>query len=225
MLQIASDYQPTHIVNGGDGLDCGAVSRHRKDEGPRATEGLRIMKDAEAYRAEVLGPLEQFDADLTYIEGNHEAWLEQLLDETPGLEGAVSIDSLLKLTEKGWTLRRQGSVTTIGGKLHFLHGDTVRGLHHAKWAVEAYGRSVIYGHFHTSQRYTKHNAIDATDIHRGFAIGCLCQRDPRYSKNVPNKWSQSFALIDEDAKTGQFQVNEIEISHGKAIYNSKLYRG
>lgn len=226
LLQIASDFKPTHIINGGDGLDCGAISHHRLAEGARSVEGFRLSRDADLYRKEVLAPLEKLKSARIYIEGNHEAWLEQFLDQVPGLEGAVSLDSLLKLSQNGWTLKPQGSVVTIGGKLHFLHGDTVRGGDNcAKSAVISYGRSVLFGHYHTSQRYTKHNALDATDIHRGFAVGCLCRRDPRFIKSAPNRWSQSIALIEEETKTGQFQVNEIEISEGKAIYNGKIYRG
>lgn len=227
LLQIAADFRPTHIINGGDGLDCGAVSRHRKEEGPRATEGLRLQKDAERYRAEVLAPLEALKPKvLRYHLGNHEAWLEQLIDEHPGLEGALSVNSLLKLVAHGWDVWDVGTVSTVSGKLHYMHGDNVRGAAMcAKNAVIDYGRSVIFGHFHTSQRYTKHSAFDAKDIHRGFAIGCLCRKNPRYTKNQPNRFSQSFALVEEDSKTGQFQVNEIEISNGKAIYNGRIYKG
>jgi hypothetical protein len=225
MLKITSDFNPTHIVCGGDGLDNGAVSHHNKGKA-RITEGLRIRKDSDAFFDEVIRPLSGFDkVKRHYILGNHERFIDDVIDETPGLEGAVSVDSLLGLTDNGWKVHKLGSVITVGGKLHYLHGDQVKGGQWpSKWAVEAYQRSVMFGHFHTSQRFTKHNALDATDIHRGFAVGCLCRRDPGYGRGTPNKWCQSFALIEEDPKTGQFQVHEVDVFNGKAIYNGKVYR-
>lgn len=227
LLQIARDWKPTHLVNGGDGLDAGCVSHHNASKA-RLTEGMRIEKDATAYRQEVLKHLEALSSAKVkhYLLGNHERFLDDLVDQIPALEGTVSVDKLLRLTEENWTVHPLGSVITIGGKLHMLHGDTIKGGQWpSKWATEAYGRSIMFGHFHTSQRWTKHNALDATDIHRGFAVGCLSRRDPGYGRGAPNRWSQSIALIEEDSKSGQFQVTEIEIVEGKAIYNGKLYRG
>ncbi len=227
VLAVASDFKPTHVVIGGDGVDAGAISHHNKGK-PRVTEGLRLGKDAKAYRDEFLTPLERSHpkAFKRYHLGNHERFLDDALDELPGLEGVVSIKGLLGLADNGWDVIPLGEVSKIAGRLYFMHGDQVRGgQYYAKWAVESYGRSVIFGHFHSSQRYTKHNAIDATDVHRGFAIGCLCRRDPGYGRKAPNKWSQSFALVEEDCATGQFQVTEVDIFRGKAVWNGKVYRG
>jgi hypothetical protein len=227
MLQIASDWGPTHVICGGDGLDCGAVSHHRQKEGPRSTEGLRLADDADRYFEDIIKPLSGGKKGTRhYILGNHERWLEDVIDQVPGLEGAVSIDSLLGLSNNGWEVHPLGSALTLTGKLYYLHGDQIKGGQWpSKWAVEAYQRSVMFGHFHTSQRFTKHNALDATDIHRGFAVGCLCRRDPSYGRGAPNRWSQSIALIEEDPKSGFFQVSEVEIINGKAIFNGKVYKG
>ena len=225
LLQIASDFNPTHIVCGGDGLDCGSVSHHNTGK-PRITEGLRLAKDAEEFFLDVICPLSSSKVKKIYITGNHERFIDDVIDGMPGLEGAVSFRGLLGLDTHGWDVIPLGGHVTVGGKLFYLHGDTVKGgQYQAKWAVEAYQRSVMFGHFHTSQRFTKHNALDATDIHRGFAVGCLCRRDPGYGRGAPNKWSQSFALIEEDSKTGQFQVTEVDIFNGKAIWGGKVYRG
>lgn len=227
MLKVASDFDPTHIIMGGDGLDCGAVSHHNQRQGARTYEGLRLRTDADAFFTDVILPLSSSNkVQRHYILGNHERWIDDTIDQIPGLEGVLSVDSLLGLSNWGWKVHKLGSAISITGKLHYLHGDQIRGGQWpAKWAVEAYQRSVVFGHFHTSQRFTKHNALDATDIQRGFSVGCLCRRDPGYGRGAPNKWSQSFALIEEDSKTGQFQLQEVDVFNGKAIYNGKVYRG
>jgi hypothetical protein len=224
MLKVASDFKPDVIINGGDGLDLGAISHHNAGKN-HTVEGFRLLKDAEAYRKEVLVPLEMMGATAYYyLLANHCAWLGDIIEKFPALEGLLTIDDLLKLSDNGWDVIPQGAPLTLGGRLFYLHGDTIKGgQHFSKWAVEAYQRSVIFGHFHSSQRFTKHNALDATDLHRGFAIGCLCRRDPKYGKGAPNKWNQSIALIEEDAKTGQFQVHEVDIHSGKAIWMGKRY--
>lgn len=226
-LTIAADFKPTYIIYGGDGLDGGAVAHHNNGKA-RLTEGLRLVQDAQEFRQRFLEPLEKAHpkAVKRYHKGNHERFIDDVIDGLPGLEGAISFDSLLALTANGWQTKGLGQVSTIGGKLHFLHGDSIKGGQFpSKWAVEAYQRSMMFGHFHTQQRWTKHNALDATDIHRGFAVGCLCRRDPGYGRGTPNKWSQSIAVIEEDPKSGAFQVEEVDIFAGKAIWQGRCYRG
>lgn len=224
MLQIAADFKPDVIINGGDGLDCGPISHHNAGKN-HSVEGFRLLKDAKNYREDVLAPLESLGATAYfYLTGNHERWLADIIETFPALEGLVTVDDLLALGEHGWDILPQGATLTIGKKLHYLHGDTIKGgANFAKWAVDAYQRSVLFGHFHSSQLYTKHNALDAVDIHQGRAIGCLCRRDPRYGRGAPNKWSQSFALVQEDAR-GFFHIDEVQIFDGKAIWNGRVYR-
>jgi hypothetical protein len=223
LLQVAQDWNPSIVICGGDGLDCGAASHWNRGK-PRLTEGLRLEKDAEDFKNRVLAPLQAGAKSLHFILGNHEDWVEQFVDENPAVEGLVSVDEMLALSENDWTVHPQGSVLSLG-KLHFMHGDTVRSsTYPARWAVDTYGRSIVFGHFHTPQSYTKVSALDTNDVHTGRSIGCLCRKDPGYGRGAPNRWAQGFLLF-ELADDGCFQLHEVNITAGKAIWQGTRYRG
>ncbi len=217
--QFAADFNPDVWVVGGDFLDCGAVSHHNKQK-PRATEGMRLLEDAEeCYRTAIA---EVSAKEKVFITGNHEAWIEQLLDENPGLEGIVSVEKLLHLDD--WKVIPQGGHYNLG-KLTFIHGDTVTGGEHvAKSAVLSYERSVRFGHFHTHQTYTKNSALEYKYAKTGIAVPCLCTKTPKYGKGKPNKWVQGF-LYGFIAEDGHYADYVVVIVDGKAMVNGKVYKG
>src|SRR4051812_46257557 len=81
-LDFIADFKPDHIVLGGDMLDCGSLSHHRLGNAGQL-EWLRILAEAKELRKKVLEPLEATKASLTYMIGNHEAWLDQLVEKIP----------------------------------------------------------------------------------------------------------------------------------------------
>lgn len=188
-LAFIEDFEPDHIILGGDILDCGCISHHNHGK-PGATEGFRLLGDAKELKSALIEPLEASGASLTYIIGNHEDWLTDLSDQIPALEGIVGLKPLLELNNK-WKVVEQGGVHKLG-KLIFIHGDQIKGGEHAaKNAVLAYERNVRLGHYHTFQTYAKTSASDMNG-HTGMVIPCLCKKAPRYGQGAPNKWMQGF---------------------------------
>src|SRR5262249_9222411 len=91
MMNFVSDFKPDIFVHGGDGLDCGAVSHWNRGK-RKSVEGLRLVEDAREMRGALLDPLEEVlpeKAQKVYHIGNHEKWLEDILEEYPGLEGFI----------------------------------------------------------------------------------------------------------------------------------------
>lgn len=189
-LKFAADFKPDHIILGGDILDCGSISHHNHGK-PGAVEGFRLVADAAELRKAVIDPVESIaKKSLTYIIGNHEDWLTDLSDTIPALEGIVGVKPLLNLGKR-WNIVEQGEVHRLG-KLHFIHGDQIKGGENAaKNAVTAYERNIRLGHFHTFSTYTKTAAADANG-HTGMVVPCLCKKSPRYVAGAPNKWMQGF---------------------------------
>jgi hypothetical protein len=227
MLQFAADFKPHDVILGGDILDCGPIARHHNKGKPRKTEGFRLLRDAEECRENIINPLQSLvprDGQLSYIVGNHEDWIEDLLDEDPALEGLVNIRKLLNLGTR-WNVIEQGRGIQYH-KLYFLHGDTIKGGEHcAKAGVLNYERNVRFGHFHTLQQYTKTSPIDAEVAKTGVAIPCLCSKDVGYMERIPNKWVQGFEWGYVDDGGGPFEDHVAIIIRGNAVINGKLYRG
>lgn len=220
VLQFVDDFEPDHVILGGDILDCGAISHHNKNK-PGATEGLRILSDAAEVRETLIEPLETTGASLTYIKGNHEGWLDELVESQPGLEGIVDLRAILKLGKR-WKVIEEGGAHTLD-KMVFLHGDQVKGGQNpAKWAVDAYGRNVFFGHHHTHQAYTKVSALDLNG-HTGTAVPCLCKKGPKYGGGSPNRWMQGFLYGYTDGKA--FNAYVAIIINGKFFAEGKAYSG
>lgn len=222
-MQFIRDFKPDHVVLGGDMLDCGAISHHNRQT-PGQIEGLRVLSDARELRDTIIEPIQDLvKGKLIYHTGNHEKWLNDLVDEFPGLDGIVDVRSVLGLSER-WTLIDQGEASKLG-KLTFIHGDQLRGAANvALNAVTAYERNVRFGHFHTFQIATKTTPVDANG-HTGIAVPCLCKKGPRYGQGAPNKWMQGFLWGYVGGPEGRFNDYVTVIVNGQAMINGKLYRG
>jgi hypothetical protein len=222
-LQFIADFKPHDIILGGDMLDCAAISHHNKNR-PGRTEGLRVLSDAKELRDVFLTEIEkQRRARKSYIIGNHEDWLSDLVDAEPGLEGIVDLRTILSLGDN-WRVIPQGGHLNLG-KLTFIHGDQLRGGEHvAKAAVVAYERSVRFGHFHTFQAYTKTSALDIKQGRTGVVVPCLCTKDPKYGEGAPNRWVQglNYGYIQSD---GSYSDYIALIVNGRTIIEGKEYKG
>lgn len=222
-MQFIKDFQPDHVVLGGDILDCGSVSHHRKGQVGQL-EGLRLLAEAKECQKTIIEPIEaQAKGRLIYHIGNHEKWLDDVVDQMPALEGVVDVRNLLKLSPR-WEVIPQGKPSKLG-KICFIHGDQISGGEHAaKSSVSSYERNVRMGHQHTFQAYTKTSASDMNG-HTGLVIPCLCKKSPRYSGGAPNRWCQGFLYGWVDGPGGMFSDYVAIVTNGKAIINGKLYRG
>jgi len=219
VMEFAKDFKPDVFIHGGDMLDCGVISHHNKKK-PGNVEGLRLLADAEEGYKTFIQPITA--KKKVYMIGNHEDWLNDLIIETPALEGIIDIRKLLKLND--WEVIEQGGIFNFG-KLTFLHGDTVKGGEHvAKAAVINYERNVRFGHHHTHQVYTKTSPINYKNAKTGVAVGCLCTKDPKYGESKPNRWGQGFLYGYVD-NGGYFNDYYAVIVDGKAWISGKQYKG
>jgi metallophosphoesterase superfamily enzyme len=221
-LEFAKDFKPDHIILGGDMLDCGCISHHNHGK-PGATEGFKLLADAKELQQALIKPVEALKPKtLTYITGNHEDWLTDLVDQIPALEGIVDVRSVLNLSEK-WKIVPVGEAHRLG-KLVLIHGDQVKGGENcAKWATMAYEKNVLFGHFHTHQQFSKTSAVEEHG-HTGVAVPCLCKKGPKYGGGSPNRWQQGFAF-GYLGEGGFFNNYVAIIVNGKAMINGKIYKG
>ncbi len=223
MLKFASDFKPDTFIAGGDHLDCGPVSHWLKNS-KKSSEGLDLGEDAALYTRMFLQPLDEINPKTRiWMKGNHEAWIDDAIEQNPGLATVLDLRNLLPLGK--WKLIEQGGHYNIGKHLYFIHGDTLPNQKNiAACAVERYGQSIRFGHFHTFQAATKHSMLTSKEVKTGMAVPGLCRKNPNYLEGRPNQWLQGFCYGYVEAN-GHFHDYVPIIVDGKFVVEGKRYAG
>ncbi len=223
-LKFTQYFKPDIYIEGGDNLDCGPVShwlKHKK----AAISDLDLTKDCQIYTDQILKPLNQMlpkGCKKYWHKGNHEEWLNDAVEENPGLKSTLAIGNLLNL--KGWNIMEQGESTKIG-HLHFVHGDTLPNCKNiASAAVERYNCSICFGHFHTHQTFVKHTMLNSAQPMMATAIPALCNRNPNYAENRPNQWVKGFAF-GYVQPNGDYSLYVPIIINNQFMAEGKLWKG
>jgi hypothetical protein len=227
---IIRDVQPKVIVHLGDLLDCYKISRYTKDR--------RHMKDTQDeidLARTILHQVSQIapEAEKWWLEGNHEARLDELLNTLPGtaaeiiklrdIQSALTWPSLLRLEEIGWDFVpvKGQAHHKIFPKLITKHGDIVRkhsGMS-GKGEWERYGKSGLSGHVHrVGQFYTS----DFNGNHVWTECGCTCQLKPGYMADP--KWAHACVLVHFTPNGERFSVEPVYIEDGRALWKTTEYR-
>ena len=216
---------------GGDQNDNGEISHHNKKKIIFRSPGA-YKRNTDYFDREVLTPLEMAlmpAAKRVWIEGNHDDWENQLVQEQPELLGTVERRGLLRLDERNWEFVPTGNIYKLG-KLGVIHGETLTGLgnqgstYHAKKAVESYGRSLLYGHLHSPQSFARIAPFVQSDKHMAWCSPIVGFTNPSYLRNRPTAWVNGFTFV-EVMDTGDFNVLPIVVTKGRFSYGGVVYGG
>ena len=159
--------------------------------------------------------------EVVFLEGNHEERARKLVQQQPlHRKSNIELERYFKFKERGIQFVPFNKVHKIG-KVHFMHG-IYWNQYHAKKHVDAYKRSVIYGHVHDRQVYTDISPFDVDDVHVAQSIGTLSNLNPEYKKNQPSRWVHGFAVV-YIQDNGNFNDYFIKITKGKFIFGGKEY--
>lgn len=204
ILRFIEDFEPSVFIFGGDQMDMPSFNHwHREKRKYRQMEGQRIKKDYRDFQREVLDPLEAAlgdDCRRVWLEGNHEKWAIDYVDEHPEVSGYFEPLENLALSE--WEHYNYGESASVG-KLHFMHGIYCVS-HHAAKTVNVWQRNIVYGHVHTLQTHTSIAPLD-TDAHSAWAIPCACNQNPEYLRGKPSAWLSGFCVFHVE-ENGNFSV-------------------
>jgi hypothetical protein len=227
----------THVVLNGDIADCGPASRH---EGKRK----RALLDEGHLKESVAAGLWIFDWARTrpcvYILGNHEAWVENYIEQSPEVKGSSAI-SLLGLWEDGdgWDVLPSLSRLRLGSRV-WEHGDgffkTGSGGANpaAKLKSKAPDQSTSIGHLHHkfSLYWSNEDENGVSRTRAAFGNGHLSKPESHkeYAGTYLN-WQQSFEITRvwyDDGKP-RFTTDQPEIhrdKRGRPVleYQSKVFR-
>jgi predicted MPP superfamily phosphohydrolase len=220
------------FIFGGDQSDNQEISHH--------TSGRPLLRPPGSYKANTEGinrlitQVENIlpkQAEKVYIVGNHDYWEDQLVERQPELQGTVERTGLLRLGERGWEVLELGEAKHLG-KLIVVHGEGLTGIgnqasiYHAKRAVESFCTSVLYGHLHTAQSYTKVLPHSVRDKWMAYSSPAACTTNPHYLQNRPTAWVNGFSIVelhDPRSERSNFNVYPVIVSDGRFSFGGTTY--
>ncbi len=220
--KFMKDYKWDYLIYGGDQMHFDSISHWKKDK-QRQIEGKRLIKEYKGFQRDILNKHCQIVGDKckkVYILGNHEDWVKDAIDYDPSKEGYYEVENNLKLDK--FEIVPFGKIYQLG-KLRIMHGFYTA-KYHAHKTVADFTRSVMYGHCHTFQTFTKVTPQDVKDFHTGYSVGCLCDMNPDYLDGRPNAWVNGFAIV-YLMPDNSYNVYMVSIVNGRFVWNGKLYDG
>lgn len=209
--------KPDEIILLGDFTDMASLS-HWDLSKKRTMEGRRFQKEIEILNKE-LDFLQEHSKKVTYIEGNHDHWLEEYLDLHPEMEGLIELPKVLNLKKRGIEFIRLNKLYKKG-HIYFTHGMFVNNYHAMKHLLRL-GCSVVYGHTHGSQSAMMNAAMQKP--HMAYGLGCLCGHEPSYLKGAPANWISQFGMMYlED--NGNFNLYPVNIIGHQFLWQGKVHK-
>jgi predicted phosphodiesterase len=156
-----------------------------------------------------------------FIQGNHEVWLDKFVTRYPYLKQYLT-QNVLKLKERGYKYHPYNKKKNLKiGKLNFTHGKFTT-KYHAFKHLDTYGESIMYGHTHDLQRFTK--TFNGGTI-SSWSLGCLkdIENDEDWLGGKLTNWNHAFAIVDW-FKGGNFKVEVVEIIKGKTtVWGNEIH--
>lgn len=223
VLAFIKDFQPDILVDGGDGFNMSSVSRHNRGK-PRLTEGFSLKQEYDHAQRYQIGPLVEAtpNARRVMLKGNHEYWIELLMDEHPELEDLIDPYSYLGLPNH-WEIVEYGDVTKLSSKLYVCHGDTLSfsGIHRAASLLRSYQRNIICGHFHTAQTFTS-KSLANEHPHIGICAPMMGNPQAEYIRRAPSSGIQGF-IYGYIQPNGTFNAYTVIATNGRFAVEGNLY--
>ena len=216
--------KPDRIVYLGDAMNMTSVS-HWLENKRKSLENKRLLKDYEGFKQvkdrhrKLAGKQLK---ETVFIEGNHENWIKQYIDTHPEVEGLLEVGKNLEFDKYKVKFIPMNEFYKVG-KLLMTHGLYTT-KYHANKTLDVVGSSVLYGHTHDVQSYTKIGMVDSHAKHQATSVPCLCDMSPDYMKNRPHNWMHGCSIV-YTRPNGNFNTYIVNIIDGKAILDGKLFEG
>ena len=145
--------RPDYFIFGGDQLHLDCISHHNKGK-VKLLENRRISKDFKGFQTDILDRIELVlpkRCSKYFMIGNHEYWIDRLIEDNPQMEGLMEVQNNLKLSS--YKIIPFNEVLRIGD-INFIHGIYTN-KYHAEKHLRIYQKMLFYGHIHTNQVYLR----------------------------------------------------------------------
>lgn len=213
-LRYGLDSKVDCIWLNGDIMDMYGASDHEK------LPGHALIKEEFEMTREFLTNLRELfpNASIYYKEGNHERrWLRYLMRKAPEILGCdeFELPVILRLAENKIHWIPNETLVKFG-KLNVLHGNEFKGSGGVNPARALYMRAksnAIAGDKHKTGENTE-GSLDGKIV-TTWAVGCLCDLNPKYMPFAHTTWNLGFSHITMDK--GDFHVRNYRIYNGKIL--------
>lgn len=226
LMQFLEENKVDGFIFGGDQMNNDSISHHTRGK-PLLRSTGEYKKDEKGFIQKILDPLDAvLEGEKIWIQGNHDYWEQELIEHQPELDG-IQRQHAFELDARGWNFIECGDHYKHG-KLTFIHGEQLTGIgnqtpaYPSRRAVEAYCSSVVYGHLHSPQTFTKVLPHDNTEKWMAFGMPTMGNINPGYLRNRPTAWLNGFGIV-EFAPNGNFNVHTIITAGGKFCFGGKVY--
>lgn len=215
---------------GGDEFHNEQISHFTKGR-PLLRETGSYLDETRTFDAKILKPLEKLlpkHAKKVVITGNHTRFETDWIEENPQFAGIERFKEL-KLAERGWKVIPLGREYHIG-KLCCIHGDgLITGFAPAcpaKKAVDVYACSVLMGHCHSPQSFTRVSPVDQEQTWMGYVSAIAGETNAAYQRNRPNAYANGLTIV-EVRPNGNFNcyLAITDRNTGEFSYGGRTYSG
>ena len=227
VFKVIQKVKPDGITLNGDIGDWGTFSRHDITKFPKKNwTDSQFYDDSLKSYTELNEFLDRIDKThkfkkKNWLHGNHEVWVDSFIQESPQTRRQLfDIAQRLDLVKRGYKITKYNDFINLG-KLKVTHG-IYTGQHHAKKHVDMMGSSILYGHVHDLQTYSKTTPDKIS--HMAWSNGCLCDLNPCYLRGRPQNWNHGFALV-YVWPNRDFQVDIVRIQKGKCLIWGEEIKG
>jgi hypothetical protein len=221
--EVIKAYKPHGIINLGDTADIASLSHFDIDK-RKLMEGRRYQKDIDSinHLLDRQQSLSKETREYHYIIGNHEYRVERYVEYHSEAIGMMDFVDNTNLIKRGYNVVKFNDTLKIG-KGRFMHGYDASANHASKMS-RVYDTTIYYGHVHDVSSHSFVSPVDKQQVRIAQSLGCLCDMNPHYLQNKPNKWVNAFGMYWVQ-DNGNFQMDTKIIIKGETIVNGKVFKG
>jgi predicted phosphodiesterase len=196
IYKYIEDLQPDIIILGGDIID--GKNMYMVDTMPASAFKMewyqRDIKLLDEFIAMLYSIIKK-NTNLIYLAGNHENRYDKLEERYPdAFKGRFKFKEVVKnyFPSSKWIDYNTYKSYYKLGDCVFMHGRIYPENHAKKYAQILTPYKVIYGHLHSFQVFTIHNALPTMSARYAVTAGCLSKLSPEWKKGSPHMWQLGF---------------------------------
>lgn len=224
ILKLIKDIKPDKIYINGDFIDFYGISKFDKD--PNREDDLQEEIDQANKLLDQLAVVAG-DAQMHFIEGNHESRLRKFLwSKAPELASlrALTVEDQLKLKARGiiYHEAKGRSAYAKFGKIKIGHFDVAltNSAASEKKLVLKYADTIVQAHTHKLGKFYKSFGTEDKLV-VGVGGGCVCKLDPEYCSDPD--WHQGAVVINKVVGANRYHIQDIPIIKHETLFNGKIY--